>query len=94
MKKVKFQIINHTDGEPLYGIYTCEVLREDNTECKTVYLKRKAESIIRIADIVMQPRKIYFYKSGKTLMTYGIPKGKSWSQGSFSATIKIISTEE
>lgn len=98
MKTVKFQLINQTDNQPLPTIYECGILREEqstDTILPVMVLSRKKSSEIQLAeDYRIQPRRIYRYDNGKCSLTYGEPKGKSWSQGSFFARINIISITE
>lgn len=91
MKKIKFQIIDHTDHQPLSDIYECDIDPLTREGSNTIYLVEHDSSIIRIGDIVMQPRRIHLNEDKTGSLVYGIPEGTGWSKTIFFETVKIIS---
>lgn len=75
---------------PLSPEIECEVNEQDNSLPYVISFKLKGESVICIADIVMQPRRIYMNNKEYDVLAYSIPEGKGWSKGSYFMPVNII----
>ncbi len=89
MTEIKYQLIDEAGGI-LPTIYTAKVKPGETFDATAeVALRRCQDMVIELGERRMQPRRIRRCTNGTYLLSYGFPRGKSWSQGAFVTEINV-----
>ena len=101
---IKYQLINGVNDEPMDPVYTAETkpgesfetqrfYGNDPTRSRWVELRRKKDMIIPPVNedgMPLQPRRIIKWGENDWRLSYGWPRGKSWSKNSMEIYINVI----